>query len=155
MMVTDLLPGETLQAWALRFEGDLKFASGLLAEAIDQMHRCTDRAYESASLEAIPKRSLADDFHGVLTGMVDFEKAAFVDPLAVLARYPVYDLQPIWGSKFAERVLAHLGYTAEEFAPRVAVLCLRTLQTKVPASIRNDRSKFVLTTFKTALAQMQ
>jgi aminoglycoside phosphotransferase (APT) family kinase protein len=67
-----------------------------------------------------------------LTGMLDFEKAAFVDPLSVLARFPVYDLRPLSRSGFVESHLVRAGFTMRDFAARVAVFCLRTLQLKAP-----------------------
>jgi aminoglycoside phosphotransferase (APT) family kinase protein len=71
---------------------------------------------------------------GSLAGILDFEKAAFVDPLSVLARYPVYDLMPLSRSRFVERFLEREGFTPQDFAPRIAVFCLRTLHTKSPLS---------------------
>jgi aminoglycoside phosphotransferase len=67
-----------------------------------------------------------------LTGLLDFEKAAFVDPLAVLPRFPVYDLWPLSQPDLMEHTLESLGYSTREFAPRVAVFAIRTLQMQAP-----------------------
>jgi aminoglycoside phosphotransferase (APT) family kinase protein len=69
-----------------------------------------------------------------LTGIVDFEKACFEDPLLTFARYPVYDLRPLSRSALLDRYLDSRGLSARDFAPRVALFCLRTLQTKVPVA---------------------
>jgi hypothetical protein len=77
-----------------------------------------------------PANLLSDG--ATLTGMLDFEKAAFVDPLSTLTRFPVYDLRPLSRTSFVASLLAEHGHTPRDLAPRVAVFCLRTLQTKCP-----------------------
>jgi len=93
-----------------------------------------------------------------LTGMLDFEKAAFVDPLAVLTRFPVYDLRPLSRTDFIASILQSHGYSEGDFALRVAVFCLRTLQTKCPveggAPNRQELRRHVLGVLKDAIAQV-
>ncbi|MBC8139539.1 MAG: phosphotransferase [Fibrella sp.] len=75
---------------------------------------------------------------GTITGFLDFEKAGFEDPLWTLARYPVYDLEPFQSHGLAQEVLNRLGFTAKQFAARVALFGLRTLRTKTsPDGTRN------------------
>lgn len=66
--------------------------------------------------------------------MLDFEKAAFVDPLTILTRLPVYDLQPLSRTDLVASIVREEGFTVADFAVRVAIFCLRTLQTKCPVS---------------------
>jgi aminoglycoside phosphotransferase (APT) family kinase protein len=75
----------------------------------------------------------------VLTGILDFEKARFSDPLASLARLPVYDLQPLARPESMVRILNLLGYSSRELAVRVAIFAIRTLQIKVPVQGGTER----------------
>jgi len=93
-----------------------------------------------------------------LTGFVDFEKACFEDPLMSLARYPVYDFNPLQRAGVVTRFLRAKGFTATDFAPRLALFCLRTLVTKVPVSggtpAQQARRAHVLTLLDAAQALM-
>lgn len=103
-----------------------------------------------------PANFLSDG--SALTGMLDFEKAAFVDPLTVLTRFPVYDLRPLSRTNFVASVLNEHCYTENDFALRVAVFCLRTLQTKCPVAggspQQRDRRRHVLSVLEEAMARV-
>lgn len=92
----------------------------------------------------------------LLTGMLDFEKAAFVDPLTVLTRFPVYDFRPLSRSGLVEAILEDHGYTPKDLAPRTAIFAIRTLQTKLPieggTAHQVSFRRHVLTTLSEALS---
>lgn len=67
-----------------------------------------------------------------ITGFVDFEKACFRDPLMGLAKYPVYDLHPLNRAGFVDMYLDIKGYARTDFASRLALMCLVTLQREIP-----------------------
>jgi aminoglycoside phosphotransferase (APT) family kinase protein len=96
---------------------------------------------------------------GRLTGFVDFEKACFEDPLITLARYPVYNLNPLYQAGVVTRFLQERGFSDYDFAPRLALFCLRTLVTKVPVSggtqAQQERREHVLTLLTAALSLME
>ena len=101
-----------------------------------------------------PANFLAEE--GRLTGFVDFEKACFEDPLITLARYPVYNLNPLYQAGVVTRFLQANGLTEYDFAPRLACFCLRTLVTKVPVLggtlAQQERRTYVLTLLSAALS---
>lgn len=77
-----------------------------------------------------PGNFLADG--KVLTGFVDFERACFEDPHIGFAKYRIYDLHPLNKAGFITRYLQTHDLTEQDFAPRLAVRCLHTLQREVP-----------------------
>jgi aminoglycoside phosphotransferase (APT) family kinase protein len=91
-----------------------------------------------------------------LTGFLDFEKACFEDPLLTLARYPVYNLDPMNRAGVVDRFLGASGFSRAEFAPRLGLFCLRTLLTKTPVSggtpAQQERREYVLALLQSALA---
>ncbi|MES2464107.1 MAG: phosphotransferase [Armatimonadota bacterium] len=66
----------------------------------------------------------------IVTGLLDFEKAGFFDPLLNLARYPVYGIEPLTSAGIATDFCIVNGFTSADFALRVVVFGLRTLRTK-------------------------
>jgi len=66
-----------------------------------------------------------------VTGFVDFEVACFQDPLIGFAKYPIYDLHPMNGAGLVDDMLDSFGYSRRDFAPRLALGCLMTLQKEV------------------------
>lgn len=67
-----------------------------------------------------------------ITGFVDFEMACFEDPHYGFAKYRVYDMYPFFKAGLVERYLQECGLSEAEFAPRMAVRCLWTLQRELP-----------------------
>lgn len=84
-----------------------------------------------------PANFLATD--GKLTGFLDFEFAWFEDPLYGFAKYPIYDLAPLNAAGTVEAFLRHSGLTRRDFAPRVALGCLATLNREIPVAGPGDR----------------
>ncbi len=74
-----------------------------------------------------------------LTGFVDFESACFEDPHIGIAKYRIYDLHPLNKAGLVERYLQAHNLSEQDFAPRLAVRCLWTLQREVPVSERHQR----------------
>jgi hypothetical protein len=103
-----------------------------------------------------PANFLAE--HGQLTGFVDFEKACFEDPLYTLARYPVYNLNPLYQAGIVERFLKEHGFSEADMASRMVLFCLRTLVTKVPVTggtlSQQQRRDYVLDVLRDGLASM-
>ncbi|MBC8140590.1 MAG: RNA polymerase sigma factor, partial [Armatimonadetes bacterium] len=56
----------------------------------------------------------------------------FGDPLLGLAKFWTYDCYPFIHTGFVERYLYEKGITRRDFAPRLAIRALRTLQNEVP-----------------------
>ena len=73
-----------------------------------------------------------------LTGFVDFESACFEDPHVGLAKYPIYDLRPLNKAGFVSQYLRDRGLSASDFAPRLALRCLSTLQREISVSGQED-----------------
>ncbi len=84
-----------------------------------------------------PANFLAAD--GALTGFLDFEFAWFEDPLYGLAKYPIYDIAPLNRAGVVETFLRRGGYGRREFAPRLALGCLATLNREVAVAGPNAR----------------
>jgi hypothetical protein len=66
-----------------------------------------------------------------VTAYLDFEEARFEDRLIGFAKYRIYDVAPL---NFAGIVRDYIGYvraTPADFAPRLALGCLRTLQNEI------------------------
>jgi len=68
---------------------------------------------------------------GELSGVVDFELAAFQDPLIGFAKYPIYDMYPLNGAGVVDDFLESRGFSRNDFAPRLALGCLITLQREI------------------------
>lgn len=127
-----------------------------IREAVNRISKAleeTDTSLMLSNGDFAPANFLSDGLR--LTGMLDFEKAGFVDPLGVLTRFPVYDYRSLLETGFIDALLRELGYTQRDFAPRVAVFCLRTLQTKLPveggAPAQQDFRRHVLTVLEGAM----
>ena len=67
-----------------------------------------------------------------MTGFVDFEAACFQDPLIGFAKYPIYDIHPMNRAGLIDSMLESLGFSPRDFAPRLALGCLMTLQNEIP-----------------------
>ena len=67
-----------------------------------------------------------------VTGFVDFEAACFQDPLIGFAKYPIYDIHPMNRAGLIDSMLESLGFSPRDFAPRLALGCLMTLQKEIP-----------------------
>jgi aminoglycoside phosphotransferase (APT) family kinase protein len=63
-----------------------------------------------------------------LTGWLDFESAGLEDPHYGFAKYRVYDIHPLHKAGLVDRYLEARGLSEREFAPRMALRCLWTLQ---------------------------
>lgn len=88
-----------------------------------------------------------------LTGFVDFESACFEDPHAGFAKYRIYDLHPLNKAGVVERYLNANDLSESDFAPRLAVRCLRTLQKEILVSERNrDYGRHVLRLLENSLS---
>lgn len=88
----------------------------------------------------------------ILTGFVDFERACFEDPHIGFAKYRIYDLHPLNKAGFIERYLQACGLTERDFAPRMAVRCLHTLQREVAVNEKNGGyGRHILTLLSRAL----
>lgn len=83
-----------------------------------------------------PGNFLSDGKH--LTGFVDFENACFADPHIGFAKYRIYDLHPLSKTGLVERYLRTHDLSERDFAPRMAVRCLWTLQREVPVSKKHE-----------------
>lgn len=68
---------------------------------------------------------------GRLTGYLDFEQAVFRDPLFGFAKYAIYDLAPLNRGGAIAAYLAARGFTDRDFAPRLALGCLLTLDREI------------------------
>ena len=68
----------------------------------------------------------------IVTGFVDFEAACFQDPLIGFAKYPIYDIDPMNRAGLVDDMLISLGFSRRDFAPRLALGCLMTLQKEIP-----------------------
>ena len=73
-----------------------------------------------------------------ITGLLDFEKAGFADPLMNVARYPVYGIEPLNEAGVATAFCDANGFTASDLAIRVVIFGLRTLRTKLPIDAAQD-----------------
>jgi len=67
-----------------------------------------------------------------LTGLVDFSLACFEDPYIGFARYWTSDWFPLNKAGLVEGALAAHNRTLDDFAPRLALRCLWTLQREIP-----------------------
>ncbi len=67
-----------------------------------------------------------------VTGFVDFEYASFQDYLYGFAKYPIYDLHPLNKGGMIEQLLQTQAISFADFAPRLALACLWTLQREIP-----------------------
>ena len=72
---------------------------------------------------------------GTLTGYVDFEYAAYQDLLYGFVKYPIYDLRPLNRAGIVAHLLEKCGATPADFALRLAVGCLKTLQREISAEM--------------------
>lgn len=66
-----------------------------------------------------------------LTGFIDFTGACFEDPHIGMAMYWIYSWYPLDKASIVERYLEHQHLTFADFAPRLAIRCLRTLQQQI------------------------
>jgi aminoglycoside phosphotransferase len=90
-----------------------------------------------------------------LTGFVDFENACFEDPHVGFAKYRIYDLHPLNKAGVVERYLQINNLSETDFAPRLAVRCLWTLQNEIPISERHrDYGQHVLRLLENSLKLM-
>lgn len=92
-----------------------------------------------------------------VTGFVDFELACFEDPHYGVAKYRVYDMAPLHKAGFVERYLDAHQLSEADFAPRLAVRCLWTLQREIPVSgsdADNDYRSHVLQLLRGALRRL-
>jgi aminoglycoside phosphotransferase (APT) family kinase protein len=72
-------------------------------------------------------------FHGDhLTGLVDFTAPTFEDPHIGMAMYLIYSWDPFDRAGIVERYLEQQRLSFGDFAPRLALRCLRTLQESLP-----------------------
>jgi aminoglycoside phosphotransferase (APT) family kinase protein len=69
-----------------------------------------------------------------VTGFLDFAWACFEDPQIGYAKYWTYDWFPFNKAGLVERYLARNGLTMAEFAPRLAIRCVWTLQREIPVA---------------------
>lgn len=74
-----------------------------------------------------------------LTGFIDFTGACFEDPHIGFAKYWTYSWYPLDRAGIVERYLAEQQLPFTEFAPRLAVRCLWTLQREIAVSGGEDK----------------
>ena len=70
--------------------------------------------------------------NGQITGFLDFESPSFQDPLMGFVKYPIYDLHPLAKTNVIETVPDALKFTKRDFFIRLALGCLKTLQSEIP-----------------------
>ena len=77
-----------------------------------------------------------------LTGFIDFTGACFEDPHIGMAMYWIYSWYPLDKGGIVERYLEQQHLSFADFAPRLAIRCLRTLQQQIAVTggedIRNE-----------------
>ena len=77
-----------------------------------------------------------------LTGFIDFTGACFEDPHVGMAMYWIYSWYPLDRAGIVERYLERHHLSFADFAPRLAVRCLRTLQQEIAViggeNVRNE-----------------
>ncbi|MHB0874603.1 MAG: phosphotransferase family protein [Anaerolineae bacterium] len=97
-----------------------------------------DSACHDGQDESCPYRQdrRCDDW--AITGFVDFAHACFEDPHIGLAKCRIYDWWPWRRAGLVERYLEAEGLTTAEFAPRLALQCLGTLQREVSVTGAQD-----------------
>ncbi len=66
-----------------------------------------------------------------LTGFIDFTGACFEDPHVGMAMYWIYSWYPLDRAGIVERYLERQQLSFADFAPRLAIRCLRTLQQQI------------------------
>ncbi|MHB8597644.1 MAG: aminoglycoside phosphotransferase family protein [Ktedonobacteraceae bacterium] len=66
-----------------------------------------------------------------LTGFIDFPGACFEDPHVGMAKYWTYSWYPLDRAGIVERYLEQVHLSFAEFAPRLALRCLWTLQREI------------------------
>ncbi len=66
-----------------------------------------------------------------LTGFIDFTLPCFEDPHVGMAMYWIYSWYPLNRAGIVERYLERQRLSFADFAPRLAVRCLRTLQQQI------------------------
>lgn len=71
---------------------------------------------------------------GEITGFLDFESVSFQDPLMGFVKYPIYELQPLSETDVVSKFLELAGFSEQDFASRLALGCLQTLQKEIPVS---------------------
>jgi aminoglycoside phosphotransferase len=74
----------------------------------------------------------------VLTGFIDFTGACFEDPHVGMAMYWIYSWYPLDRAGIVERYLERRRLSFAEFAPRLAVRCLCTLQQQIAVTAGED-----------------
>jgi len=100
-----------------------------------------------------PANFLAED--GRLSGFLDFEFAWFEDPLYGFAKYPIYDLAPLNAAGVVEAFMRRAKFHRRDFASRVALGCLATLNREIPVVGANARYRdHVLTLLRTSLSTL-
>lgn len=67
-----------------------------------------------------------------LTGIIDIASPCFEDPHIGMAMYPIYCWNPFDQAGIVERYLEQQHLSFADFAPRLALRCLRTLQESLP-----------------------
>jgi aminoglycoside phosphotransferase len=73
-----------------------------------------------------------------LTGIVDFSGSCFEDPHVGMAMYWLYCWDPFHEAGIVERYLEQRQISFADFAPRLALRCLRTLQEGIPVGGGED-----------------
>ena len=62
---------------------------------------------------------------------MDFEYAGLEDPLYGWAKYTVYDIDPLDKAGVVDAFLVRTGFSRADFALRLGVCCLWTLQNEI------------------------
>jgi len=156
------LPRKTLSSELLRLvqSGSLWAQDPVFAAAVSLLSpivEAIDTPLVFSNGDYQPANFLSDGNR--LTGFVDFEKACFEDPLLTWARYPAYNLDPLNRAGVVARFLSLGGFSQSDFAPRLALFCLRTLLTKTPVSegtqAQHERREHVLSVLSDALSLLK
>lgn len=73
-----------------------------------------------------------------LTGFIDFTGACFEDPHIGMAMYWIYSWYPLDKAGIIEHYLKQQHLSFADFAPRLAIRCLRTLQQQIAVTGGED-----------------
>ncbi len=135
--VADLLPratvGDELDGVIAR--GGPWFDEPVFAQAIEALRpivAAIDTPLAFSSGDYNPGNFLWDGENVI--GFIDFAWACFEDPHIGFAKYWLYDWFPLNKAGLIERYLETQRLTQADFAPRLAVRCLWTLQREIPVA---------------------
>lgn len=139
--VSDLLPKRTM---VQEFQQVLSDEGPWTQQ--EQFHTAAERLKPVLALNTTPLAFSNGDYQpgnflangDRLTGFLDFESACFEDPHIGLAKYMIHDLHPLNKAGLVRQYLQTHCLSEKDFAPRLALRCLATLQREVSVSGQED-----------------